>query len=105
MPVNVDVQAGAKPLRPRVLVVDDESAFAEAVAELLEESAFDARPFSDPAEALRHAATDDFAVALVDLTMPGMNGLDLAEKVRQVSPNTQIIILTGREDVEAARGG
>jgi putative nucleotidyltransferase with HDIG domain len=105
MAVNVDVKAGAELVRPRVLVVDDETAFAEAVAELLDESAFDARPFSDPALALRHAATDDFAVALLDLTMPGMSGLDLAERVRQVSPNTQIIILTGREDVEAARGG
>jgi response regulator RpfG family c-di-GMP phosphodiesterase len=110
MPVNAAVnleahKPGSDLVRPRVLVVDDEAAFAEAVAELLEDSAFDARPFSDPEEALRHAATDDFAVALLDLTMPRMNGLDLAARVREVSPATQIIILTGREDVEAARGG
>ena len=91
--------------RPRVLVVDDEPAFAEAVAELLEESGFEARPFSDPVEALRGTGADDYDVALLDLAMPGMSGLDLAERVRERSPSTQVVILTGQSDLDSARGG
>ncbi|HSB61219.1 MAG TPA: response regulator, partial [Vicinamibacteria bacterium] len=58
--------------RPRVLVVDDEPAFAEAMAELLGESGFEARPFSDPEEALRRTTVDSYDVALLDLVMPRM---------------------------------
>jgi putative nucleotidyltransferase with HDIG domain len=92
-------------MRPLVLVVDDEPAFAETVAELLDGSGFDARSCTDPEEALRRAGTERFEVALLDIGMPGMSGFDLAERIRELSPTTQIIILTGRDDVEAARGG
>ena len=91
--------------RPRVLVVDDEAGFAEAVAELLDESGFEAQPFSDPEEALRRAALDAYEVALLDVVMPRMSGLDLAERVRELSPATQVVFLTGQGDIDAARCG
>lgn len=91
--------------RPRVLVVDDEPAFAEAVAELLDEGGFEARPVSDPEEALRRISEDTYAVALLDLVMPRMSGLELAERVRELSPTTQVVILTGQSDIDSARAG
>ena len=91
--------------RPRVMVVDDEPAFAEAVAEILTESGFEAHPFSDPEEALRRTASDNYDVALLDLMMPRMSGTELAERVREVSPATQVVFLTGRDDMDAARAG
>jgi putative nucleotidyltransferase with HDIG domain len=105
-PVNAEAaEARATEVRPRVLVVDDEPAFAEAVAELLEGSGFDAHSCSDPEEALRRTGAERFEVALLDIGMPRMDGFELAERVRELSPTTQVIILTGRDDVEAARGG
>ena len=99
------VNEAAAEARPRVLVVDDEPAFAEAVAELLDGSGFDAHYCSDPEEALKRAGAEQFEVALLDIGMPGMSGFELAERVRELSPTTQVIILTGRDDVDAARGG
>jgi len=105
MLMAVPVGGGAAEGRPRVLVVDDEPAFAEVVAELLDGSGFDAQSCSDPEEALRRTSTERFEVALLDIGMPGMCGFDLAARVRELSPTTQVIILTGRDDVEAARSG
>lgn len=87
--LNAAVVEGTDGARPRVLVVDDEPAFAEAVAELLGESGFEAQPFSDPEEALRRTAKESYEVALLDLAMPRMSGLELAERVRELSPTTQ----------------
>ena len=75
------------------------------MAELLHESGFEARPFTDPVEALRRTGADDYEVALLDLAMPGMSGLELAERVRERSPSTQVVILTGQSDLDSARGG
>ena len=72
-------------MRPLVLVVDDEPEFAEAVAELLDGSGFDARSCSDPEEALKRAGSERFEVALLDIGMPGMSGFDLAERIRSTS--------------------
>jgi putative nucleotidyltransferase with HDIG domain len=105
MVVQAAVDGPAAETRPRVLVVDDEPAFAEAVAELLDGSGFDAHYCSDPEEALKRAGAERFEVALLDIGMPRMNGFELAERVRELSPTTQVIILTGRDDVDAARGG
>ena len=44
-------------------------------------------------------------VALLDLPMPRMSGLDLAERLRERSPETQVVILTGRSDVDSAVRG
>ena len=105
MVVRAAVSGAAAEARPRVLVVDDEPAFAEAVAELLDGSGFDAHYCSDPEEALKRAGAERFEVVLLDLGMPRMTGFELAERVRELSPTTQVIILTGRDDVDAARGG
>jgi len=94
--------ANAADDRPRVLVVDDEQSFAETIAELLGQNGFEACAITDPAEALRRAAGDRFDAALVDLVMPRMSGLDLIERLHEVSPHTQIAILTGHANMETA---
>ena len=91
--------------RPRVLVVDDEPGVAETVADILDQGGFEANAMTDPVEALRMSAGTHYEVALLDLAMPRMSGLDLAERLHERSPDTQVIILTGRTDVESAVGG
>ncbi|HSB61011.1 MAG TPA: HD domain-containing phosphohydrolase [Vicinamibacteria bacterium] len=102
---DVRARGRASGNRPRVMVVDDERAFAETVAEILAESGFEAHPFSDPEEALRRSADGSYDVALLDVMMPRMSGTELAERLREVSPGTQVVFLTGRDDVDAARAG
>jgi putative nucleotidyltransferase with HDIG domain len=90
---------------PRVLVVDDELSFARLVAEALKERDFESVVCATPEEALHHAASGAFGVAVVDLLMPAMGGLDLADRIREISPDTQIVVLTGHGDVDTAIEG
>src|SRR5438132_13557985 len=82
----------------RVLVVDDDQQFRTLVAELLLDKGFEARPAADARAALDLAADRSFGVAIVDLVMPDMGGIELAERIKQVSPDTQVLILTGQGD-------
>jgi putative nucleotidyltransferase with HDIG domain len=89
----------------RVLVVDDEPQFRSLVTELLIERGFDARPAPDARAALDLAADRSFGVAVLDLVMPDIGGIELAEKIKQVSPETQVLILTGQGDMGSAIDG
>jgi len=89
----------------RVLVVDDEPQFRSLVTELLIERGFDARPAADARAALDLAADRSFGVAVLDLVMPGMGGIELADKLKEVSPDTQVLILTGQGDMGSAIDG
>jgi putative nucleotidyltransferase with HDIG domain len=91
--------------RGRILVVDDEPSFAGVVAELLGEKGFEAEVFSEPVAALAAAGSGDFAVAVIDLVMPGMGGLELAQRLRETSPDTQVVVLTGHPDIGSALQG
>jgi response regulator RpfG family c-di-GMP phosphodiesterase len=89
----------------RVLVVDDDRAFGTFLAEALTERGFVARACSEPGEALRLVSELRVDVAVLDLIMPGMGGLELAEQLRVSSPDTQVLILTGYADLSSAIEG
>ncbi len=89
----------------RVLVVDDDRPFASFLAEMLTERGFVVRACSEPGEALRLVSELRVDVAVLDLIMPGMGGLELAEKVRAANPDTQVLILTGYADLSSAIEG
>jgi putative nucleotidyltransferase with HDIG domain len=89
----------------RVLVVDDDASFGDMVADVLTERGYLAVSSVDPAEALRLAAADRFSVAVVDLFMPSMGGLEFADRLRAESPDTQVVILTGQPDLDSAVEG
>ena len=57
-----------------------------------------AEQFSDPDEFLRYAQTHRPAVALIDVHMPQMSGLEVQSRVSQISPSTRVIIFTGKND-------
>ncbi len=91
--------------RPRVLIIDDDASFGGMVAEVLSEKGFDARSCVQPQDALTQATDGGIAVAVIDLVMPEMSGLTLAERIRAASPDTQVVILTGHADVDSAIAG
>jgi putative nucleotidyltransferase with HDIG domain len=93
------------PSRARVLIVDDDPSFAGMVTEVLTEKGYDTVRCTDPAEALVRAGDGSFAAAVVDLMMPGMGGIELADRIKESSPDTQIVILTGHGDLESAVEG
>jgi putative nucleotidyltransferase with HDIG domain len=89
----------------KVLVVDDDVAFGGMVAEVLAERRFEVARYSDPRDAVRRAEAGDFQVAVVDLKMPHLSGIEVVERLRATTPETQVIILTGQGDMASALEG
>ena len=90
-----------------VICVDDERLLAEQVAKLCRElpGVEEAYPFSQPARALEWLESHPADLALLDIDMPGMDGMELAAHIKEEYPKTAIIFLTGysRYAVDAFR--
>jgi signal transduction histidine kinase len=93
----------------RLLIVDDESAQMRALCETLAVEGFDTRGFDSPLEALAALRPGEYDLLLTDLMMPGLDGIGLIEKVRQVDPDIGAIVMTGHGTIDTAvqamRGG
>jgi CheY-like chemotaxis protein len=85
-----------------VLIVDDDDLLRDALAALLRERGYIVAAAKDHRRALEFLDGDTFAVALVDLRMKGMGGMEIIRKIRTFSPPTQCIVLTGHASRESA---
>src|SRR5712691_7768597 len=83
--------------KANILVVDDEATSRLALGELLEGADRNVVSAHSGAEALRYVLKHDFALILLDIRMPGMDGFETAEVIRRRkrSQHTPIIFLTG----------
>lgn len=86
----------------RILVVDDEPDFVDTLGELLNATGFSAETTTDPGDALDRVARGDYALLIADLIMPGLDGMELLRRVRESSPDTEVVIATGYGTVETA---
>jgi putative nucleotidyltransferase with HDIG domain len=89
----------------RVLLVDDDRKFLEIITDTLREGGYHVDATSDAKDALRRAEGGGYDVALLDLVMPGMGGLELGDRVKAASPDTEVLILTGHADLDSAIQG
>ena len=89
-------------MKPRVAIVDDHTLLAEAFQKLLEPGCNVVGTYSDPRAVLVDAARLKPDVAILDVSMPLLNGLDTARELRRILPNTRIIFLTMNEDPDVA---
>ncbi len=87
---------------PLVYVVDDDPVTCEAITAVLEPAGHELRTFTRPAEVLEAATTAPPAVTITDFAMPGMNGLELVDALRRVSPDTTFLVVSGQATVEDA---
>ncbi len=89
----------------RILLVDDDRNFLGIITDTLREGGYSVDATSDPADALRRAEAAAYDVALLDLVMPGMTGLQLGDRIKAASPDTEVLILTGHADLDSAIQG
>lgn len=85
-----------------LLVVDDDPKMTEGLKEILEEEGYSVTLFENPASALDALKKQKFTIALVDLIMPGKNGIEVLKKIIDQSPETKVIIITGFATIESA---
>ncbi len=80
---------------PRILLVDDEQEFVLTLAERLQMRDMDSYAAFDGPTALEQVRSHPPQILIIDLKMPGMDGIQVLKQVKQTHPGIQIIILTG----------
>ncbi|HKV80598.1 MAG TPA: response regulator [Candidatus Sulfotelmatobacter sp.] len=86
------------PERPLVSVVDDDESVRESLPDLLREFGFDARTFSSAEEFLSSGRLGQTKCLILDVAMPGLNGLDLQQELRRRRESIPIIFITAQKD-------
>ena len=88
--------------RSRVLIVDDEPSLLRALESLLKKKGLDVVALESPIAATQQLAQEDFDVALLDIKMPELSGLELLNAVKHRRPEIEVIMMTGHATVETA---
>src|SRR3954447_9390599 len=86
----------------RILFADDEAHLRDLMQMELPRLGHEVTVCPDGASALRALEKGSYDAALLDLRMPGMTGIEVLGKIRQLNPDTQVIILTGHATVDTA---
>ena len=79
-------------------MVDDDPSVLKATSRLLSSAGWKVKAFDDPGAFLSYAKTEQPRVAVIDIWMPRMHGLEVQTRLHEVSPFTQVIVLTARDD-------
>jgi DNA-binding NtrC family response regulator len=87
----------------RVLIVEDDRRLREMLERALVSMEFRPAVASSAEEALDRLDREEFGIAIADLNLPRMHGLEFCEQVRRRAPQTQLIVLTGYGDLDAAQ--
>ena len=83
-----------------ILIVDDEQPIRNAISRLLSFSGFETQQACDAEAALEAIAREDFDMVISDNRMPGMQGIDLLMKIKEVSPDTERVLMSGYADLQ-----
>jgi FixJ family two-component response regulator len=81
-----------------ICLLDDDPAVLKGMSRLLSSADWNVKQFNDPEAFLLYAKTHRPPVAVIDVLMPLMNGLEVQSRLREISPSTRVIIFTGKED-------
>jgi DNA-binding NtrC family response regulator len=89
-------------LKGKILVVDDEPIVCERLKPALEKVGFEVETYTDSQNAIDRLAEERFDVVVTDIKMKGPDGLDILHFIKQQSPATQVVIITGFATVDSA---
>lgn len=81
----------------RILIVEDEKPLADAIAQLLRDQHYDVDAVYDGKSGLDFALIGDYALMILDVMLPLMNGFDVVKALRQHKQSTPVLMLTARE--------
>jgi DNA-binding NtrC family response regulator len=92
-------------MKPRILIVDDEKDFTESLAERLSLRDYDVSTSFSGEEALEKLKTYNLDVVILDVQMPGLDGIETLREIKRIKPLTEVIMLTAHATVETAIKG
>lgn len=103
--LSEDAGQGAAEEAATILVAEDEDMVRDLIQEILEDSGYQVQVAADGVEAARLAGeqVDAFHLLVADVVMPGLNGPQLAERLRGLNPTLRVLFISGYADVELAQ--
>lgn len=85
-------------LPPSICILDDDTSVRSSIGRLLASDGLEALAFERPEQFLAHAHRQAVALAVLDVCLPEMGGLEVQERLHAFSPKTRVIVLTGRDE-------
>jgi two-component system, NtrC family, response regulator HydG len=89
-------------IKGRILIVDDELVVRDSLGKWFVSEGYTARPVSSAREALEVIQQAEFDIALLDIKMPGMDGMELQSRLREADPDLTVVMMTGYASVDTA---
>lgn len=90
-----------KKLEAKVLLVDDEEQFLDALSQRLEARGLKVDAVTSGEEAVKQVVDHNFDAIVVDLAMPGIDGIETLKQIKEKRPDLEIIMLTGHATVKS----
>ena len=87
---------------PAVLIVDDESTIIESLEGILSDDGFEVMKAYNGYEALKKIETESPDIVLLDIWMPGMDGIETLKEIKKIAPHLPVVMITGHGSIEAA---
>jgi len=81
-----------------VYLLDDDASILKSTGRLLDSAGWKVETFTDPIAFLEQAAVHFPDVAVIDILMPDMSGLEVQRRLQTISPSTRVIVLTSKDD-------
>jgi len=101
MATVVDNSSAVK-TKGRILIVDDELVVRDSLGKWFTSEGYTALPVGSAREALERIQETEFDIALLDIKMPGMDGMELQGRLKEAEPELTVIMMTGYASVETA---
>ena len=86
-----------------ILVLDDVSDAGVLIKRILERKGHRVFPFTEEEEAINHVRDHETDLAILDMKLKKMTGVEVLEEIKKLQPKTRVIILTGYPTIETAR--
>ncbi len=87
---------------PKILIIDDEKSIRNTLKEILSYEGYEVTEAQDGIEGLKFVEKDKFDIILSDIKMPKMDGIEVLEKLQEISPETPVVMISGHGNIDTA---
>jgi two-component system, NtrC family, nitrogen regulation response regulator NtrX len=87
---------------PKILIIDDEKSIRNTLNEILSYEGYEVAEAQDGNEGIKLAGKDKFDIILSDIKMPKMDGIEVLEKLQEITPDTPVVMISGHGNIDTA---